>query len=183
MASIKQMRERLGSRVRQALAQSEVSLDENQREQLVADLTDGVLLAVHDLVGELASEEGIDVPAVADDEPAGQPAEEQTLWEGRPFLSLVEHYKITSERVRITRGLIGKGREDIELVRVQDIEHTQHMTERMLNIGDIIMHTADPDSPTVVLRNVNDPQEVHELLRRAVIEARRTNRMSYRENM
>jgi len=183
MASIKQIRERLGTRVQQALAESDVQLDAAERERLVADLTDGVLLAVHDLVGELAREEGAAPVAALDGGAPAPRGEEKVVWEGRPFLSLMEHYEITTERVRITRGLIGKEREDIELVRVQDIEHTQHVTERMLNIGDITLHTADPDSPTVVLRNVSDPQQVHELLRRAVLDARSHNRMVYRENM
>ena len=76
-----------------------------------------------------------------------------------------------------------EAREDIELVRVQDVDHTQSLGERMTNIGDVIIRSHDPSNPEVILRNVTDPQGVHEILRRAVLEARRRYGMSYREEM
>jgi len=93
------------------------------------------------------------------------------------------NYRITSERVRLTEGLLGKEREDIELVRVQDVDHKQNLTERMLNIGDVYIRSHDPSHPEVVLRNVTNPMEVHEILRRAVLKARQKYNLSYREEM
>ncbi|MCZ7666143.1 MAG: hypothetical protein M5U34_02305 [Chloroflexi bacterium] len=40
---------------------------------------------------------------------------EDILWQGRPYLSMVESYTITDERIRITSGLLGKSTENIEL--------------------------------------------------------------------
>ncbi len=98
-------------------------------------------------------------------------------------MSLRVHYKITSERVRLTEGLLGKEREDIELVRIQDVDHKQNLTERMLNIGDVYIRSHDPSHPEVVLQNVTNPMEVHEILRRAVLKARKKYNLSYREEM
>jgi uncharacterized membrane protein YdbT with pleckstrin-like domain len=108
---------------------------------------------------------------------------EKVLWEGRPFLSLSVHYRITNERVRITEGMLGKDREDIELVRVQDIDMTQGLTERMLGIGDIHIRSHDRSNPDVTLNNVSNPTEVHEILRRAVLKARKKYNVSFREEM
>ncbi|NJN98016.1 MAG: PH domain-containing protein [Anaerolineales bacterium] len=105
------------------------------------------------------------------------------LWEGRPYLSLSVHYKITNERVRITEGIVGKDREDIELVRIQDIDMTQGMSERMMNIGDIHIRSHDRSNPEVVLNNVSSPSEVHEILRRAVLKARKKHNVTFREEM
>jgi uncharacterized membrane protein YdbT with pleckstrin-like domain len=108
---------------------------------------------------------------------------EKVLWEGRPFLSLSVHYRITSERVRITEGMLGKDREDIELVRVQDIDLTQGLTERMLGIGDIHIRSHDKSNPSVTLNNVSNPTQVHEILRRAMLKARKKYNVSFREEM
>ena len=108
---------------------------------------------------------------------------EDTLWEGRPFLSVSTHYIITSERVRIIQGLLGKDREDIELIRIQDIDQKQTLRERVLNLGDIIIRGQDTSHPKAILNNISDPQEVHELLRRAILAARKRYGLTYREEM
>ncbi len=181
--SLAEIKTRLKATIWQAVAQSGVdlsSLPQAELDTLVATITDGVLQEVDDILGEasgkpaaVAKEQGEDTE---DDE-------ERVLWEGRPFLSLSVDYRITSERVRITEGLLGKEREDIELVRIQDIDHKQNLTERMLNIGDVYVRSHDPSQPEVVLRNVSDPMEVHEILRRALLKARKKYNLSYREEM
>ena len=179
--SIDQHRAMLTGRIWQAIAQSGVDLStltREQQERLVAAIADGVLVGVDDLLGQIA-------PAAEPDaavEPA-DPAAERTLWEGRPFLSLTERYTVTTERVRIQRGLFGKDFEDIELIRLQDIDRDQSMGERMLNIGDITLRSADPSRPAAMLRNVASPDEVHELIRRAWLEARKRYGFQFREQM
>ncbi len=109
--------------------------------------------------------------------------EEKILWEGRPFLSLVTNYIVTNQRVRIIQGLIGKNYEDTELVRVQDVDFKQSIAERAMNLGDIFIRSHDPSNPEVILRNVQNPKDVHEILRRAVIQARKDYGLRYREEM
>ncbi|NIP27538.1 MAG: PH domain-containing protein, partial [Phycisphaerae bacterium] len=79
--------------------------------------------------------------------------EEEILWEGRPFLSVSTHYIITTQRVRIIQGLLGKDREDIELIRIQDIDQSQSLRERLLNLGDITIRGHDTSHPKAVLNN------------------------------
>jgi hypothetical protein len=108
---------------------------------------------------------------------------EEILWEGRPFLSLTTHYRITSERLRITYGLLAKQRSDVELVKIQDIDQSQRVTERMINIGDLTIRSNDRTHPVVMLENIFHVQEVHEILRRAVLAARARYNFTFREEM
>jgi uncharacterized membrane protein YdbT with pleckstrin-like domain len=84
--------------------------------------------------------------------------------------------------VRIVTGILGKDREDINW-RIQDIDRSQGVTERMLGIGDIEIRSHDPSSELAVLRNVRDPDAVNEILRRAMLEARKNSRYTIQEEM
>ena len=114
--------------------------------------------------------------ALADDEP-----EEQLIWKGRPYLSIGLRYELTTERLRIIRGLLSHNLEEIELVRVRDTKVKQHMGERALNVGDITIYSTDPTTPEFVLNNVPDPIEVRELIRKATLDEKRRRGLAYRE--
>lgn len=203
--SLPEFEERIRSRIWEAVAKSGAdlsALSAEQKEGLVAAISAGVLDEVDQLLDSVAPP--VDEVTAAFTPPPLSPAEpaatrapddeerdssagadepEEILWEGRPFMSLRVRYQITSERVRVVEGMVGKMREDIELVRVQDIDQTQGVSERMLGVGDIHIQSHDPSSPELVLRNVRKPIEVHEILRRAVLNARKRHRLSYREEM
>jgi hypothetical protein len=178
--SIDQTRAGITSRIWQAIAQSGVdtsALPKDQLDKLVGTIADSVLHAVNEMLDDVG------VPATAADGDTTAQDGEQVLWEGRPFLSLTEHYRVTSERVRVTKGLFGRDREDIELFRIQDIDHSQGITERMLNIGDITLRSADASQPEIVLRNVPNPEQVHEIVRRAMLDARQRHRVGFRDQL
>lgn len=182
MISVEDMRARVRARVWQAIAQNGTAnsgLSKDQWSALVDDIVNGVLLEMDSLLGDVADGR----PAAEAQQVAVVSEEEQTLWDGRPFLSLTERYIVTTERIRVIVGFLAKDREDIELLRLQDIDHKQSLGERMLNIGDITLRSADLSQPEVVLRNVHDPQQVHEIIRRAMIEARKRSNYSFQEEM
>lgn len=178
--SIEQQRALVTGRIWQAVAKSGVDLStlpQLEQEKLVAAITDGLLLTVDELLGEAAQR---DKPAAA----AAEISEgEQVVWEGRPFLSLFDHYIVTTERIRIHIGAFSKEYEDIELVRLQDIDHSQTVGERMLNIGDITLNSADSTEPVAVLRNVHNPADVREIIRRVWLDARKRYGFQFREQM
>jgi len=178
---LNQIQTAVTAKVWQAVAQSGVDISGINREDLnkLVDLV--VIAALEEVDGQLM-QVNAQSPAQAPLSGEADP-EEVVLWEGRPFLSLVTYYIITNERVRITEGLLGKAREDIDLVRIQDIDFTQTLTERALNIGDIHVVSHDPSRPEVTLANVKDPHQVHEILRRAVMKAREKYGLHYREEM
>lgn len=189
--SLQETEARIRAAVWQALAEKTIDLSAVPKEQLqtlVELVTDAALLELDqelDFIDtKLAASTTTDtVKASTIDVEADEHAGERVLWEGRPFLSLVRHYRITTERVRITEGLLGKEREDIELIKIQDIDQSQRMTERALNLGDITIRSHDPSHPVVRLENVRDVQRVHEILRRAMLDARDVKNFSYREEM
>jgi len=123
--SLEQNRARIVATIWQAIAQSGVDLSAVPREEqdrLVATIADNLLSTVNQMLDEVAPQVSAEVSG-----------EERVLWEGRPFLSITERYVVTTERVRIYRGLIGRTVDDIELVRLQDIDFTQNAGERILD--------------------------------------------------
>jgi hypothetical protein len=177
--SIQANHDRVIGRIWQAVAQSGVDVSpipHDQMDKLVAKVADGVLREFDAMLDEIGAQSvaspsraaGVAAPAAG-----AAAADEQILWEGRPFLSLVERYVVTDQRVRIITGLVGRANEDIELIRVKDVDHTQGISERMLGIGDVQLRSVDASRPNVVLRNVKDPQAVHEIVRRAMLDARK----------
>ncbi len=175
---IEQMSAKVKSSVWQAIAQSGVSLSAitpEDQSKLVESISSAVLVSLNDVLDDIAKP-----PAAAGEALEG---EEVVIWEGRPFLSLVENYTITSERIKVVKGLLGKETENFELIRVQDIDVTQKMGERMIGVGDVTIVGADPSDPRLVLRNIKDPQAVYELLRKAWLAARKKYGFQFREMM
>ena len=192
--SLNEAHARIKSRVWQAIAQSDIdmsTLDKATVETLVDLATEAALLEMDGAIeASLKQEKALAVEAAAAasdesvvDEDLFDNNKEDLLWEGRPFLSLVMHYTITDERIRITEGLLGKARDNVELVRIQDMSYSQTFSERMLNLGDVTIRSHDASRPTIVLRNVADPENVYEILRRAVLNARKKHGFTYREEM
>jgi hypothetical protein len=195
--SVDQTKSQVVARIWQSIAQSGVSVSaipQDQMNTLVNAIADGVLLAVDSMFEEAglpslreAADQPSGIPA-GDGGPAPQPGatpsdQEQVLWEGRPFLSLATFYRITSQRVRIIHGVFGRERDDIELIRIQDLDIDQNLGERFLNLGDILIKSADPSFPDVRLNNIRFVNEVHEILRKAMLEARRKYRYSIQERI
>ncbi|GAB4277317.1 MAG: hypothetical protein Kow0080_28210 [Candidatus Promineifilaceae bacterium] len=180
MASLKETQARIKARVWQSIAQGEIDtaeLPKESVEKIVEAITEAALLEMDEALGDSLIENKSTKLSIEDVD------DEDILWSGRPFLSLNLHYTITDERIRITEGLLGKSKEDVELIRIQDIDQKQSMTERMLNLGDITIRSHDSSNPIIILKNIKNPEEVHEILRRAVLNARKKHNFTYREEM
>lgn len=176
--SIDNIRAKITASVWQAIAQSGVDISavpNDQQEKLVSAIADNLMVAVNNMLDES--------PAVKEIEEQIDEHGEQVLWEGRPFLSLVEYYVLTSERIKIRQGLLGRDIENFELIRIQDIDYKQGMTERIFGIGDINIKGHDASDPHIVLRNVSKPELVYETLRRAWLDARKRYGLQFREYM
>lgn len=177
---IEKTRAAVRARIWQTFAQSGVDLSSVPKadlESLVEQVTDNVLLEVDAAIGAPQ-----DVPEVLINRAeTGEGEEEQVLWQGRPFLSIFDHYTVTTERLRIVHGFLGKDHENIELVRINDIDWDHGVFERALGIGDIIVNSVDETQPRLVLRNVGDPARVYEILRRAMLGARKKHHIIYEQ--
>lgn len=113
--------------------------------------------------------------------------EEIILWEGTPhgLLNPIETHAIrwivTTERLRIVRGLLNRSTEEVELTRVRDVSVEQSLAQRALGIGTVTVVGTDASAPTVVLHDVEEPEQVKELLRQAVRDQRRRHRVRHVE--
>jgi Bacterial PH domain len=177
---LEKSRAKLVSDIWQAFAQSGVDLSAvptEQQEVLVNKIADKALLSMDKLLDQEISQ----IPF--EPEPVDDGLEEHILWEGRPFLSMVERYTLTSERLKITHGMIGRKVENFELIRMQDIDYKQNVGERITNLGDITIRGQDASEPMVVLRNIANPEDVYETLRKAWLEARKRHGLQFREYM
>lgn len=180
--AVTEAKDRILNRIWQSIATSGVSVSaipKDQLDTLVNAIADGVLVAIdHEF-----EEAGLPTRELSAEAAPPLGDEEKLLWEGRPFLSLNTYYRITNQRVRAQYGLIGRDFDDIELIRIQDLDRSQGLTERMLGIGDIHIKSSDPSLPDLVLRNVSDPDQVHEIVRKAMLDARKKYRYSVQEEM
>ena len=176
--TIEKIRTQIIASVWQAIAQSKVDLSSvpaDQQDDMVKKIADNVMITMDEILD--AEVENIH-PETIDDE-----YDEPILWKGRPFLSIVEDYLVTNERIKIATGFLSKHIENFELIRIQDIDYKQSITERILGLGDITIHGHDPSDPKVVLRNIRNPEDVYETLRRGWLEARKRHGLQFREFM
>ena len=179
-------RDRVVARIRQSFKQSGVdlaALTASQEDRLVNTIADNMLLEFDSMLDEvvLKQAETETQKTLSADDDTHDRHEEQVLWEDRPLLSISERYVLTSDRIRLFRGLLSRQVENVELVRLQDVDYHQGVTERLLNIGDIQLHSADASDPVVVLSNVKDPETVHATIRRAWLDARKRYGVVFRE--
>lgn len=176
--SIEKQREKVVESILGAMNDSRIDLgdiSDADRDTLAAEIADRVMVTIDDMLDENLE------PGAGTETDDG--LEEVLLWQGRPFLSLVERYVLTSERLKITSGLFSRDVENFELIRFQDLDYKQGMTERVLGIGDITIRGHDVSEPKIVLRNVKDPEQVYEILRKAWLEARKRHGLEFREFM
>ncbi len=176
-----EVRNAVTSQFYQSLAESGTAVDsipQAQLQAIVNSLADGVFAALHSVENE--GDRAVAPAALHDDDPS---ADEVLLWSGRPYLSIGIRYELTSQRLRVIRGLLGRSIEEVELVRVRDTSVRQHMGERMVNVGDVTIVSNDPSNPEYTLNNVTNPSDVREMIRRATMAEKKRRGLSYREEM
>ncbi|MEJ2747019.1 MAG: PH domain-containing protein [Anaerolineae bacterium] len=181
--SVNEVKANIKARVWQAVAQTELDVSGLSKETLESLIDLVAEAAMLESDEEMSKSMAIKVGDTAVSSDILNDAKEDILWEGRPFLSISLQYTITDERIRITEGFLGKARENVELIRVQDIDYSQTFSERILNLGDINVRSHDSSNPIVTLKNIKDPEIVYEILRRAVLHARQKHNFTYREEM
>ena len=189
------IRNKITGQFYQSLADSDVeitSVPQKELQAIINGLADGLVTAL-EAVGEAdAALRAASPMAAAAPAPALEGAEvsgaddtlvEKSLWRGRPYMSIGVIYELTNQRIKIMTGVLSRQTDSVELIRVRDIQVKQHLGERMLNIGDITIFSEDVSVPEIMLENVTDPDEVHELIRNAVLEEKERRRLQYREEM
>ena len=112
---------------------------------------------------------------------------ERVLWEGRPSklwsprMALTERYKLTTQRLIMTHGFIGRRTEEVDLYRVNDVGVKQHPLERITGIGDVNVLSADTTKPDRTLHNLKSPDRVKDMIRESARQERQRRRVLLRE--
>jgi uncharacterized membrane protein YdbT with pleckstrin-like domain len=80
-------------------------------------------------------------------------------------------YTITNHRLHIRRGIIARSEQQTQINRVQNVNTSQSVLERMLQVGTVDFDTAAGDDYQFAFAGVADPSEVVESVHRAQREA------------
>jgi len=76
-------------------------------------------------------------------------------------------YTITNRRLNIKRGIVSKVVQETRLERVQNVNYSQSVYQRLMQIGDVDFDTAASDDYNFVFNGVADPGEVVEAVDKA----------------
>ena len=77
-------------------------------------------------------------------------------------------YELTSERLRVTRGVINQHVDEVELYRVKDTQMIRVWWMRVTGLASIMMKTSDRSMPNLTIPAIRGGTEMRELLRKQV---------------
>jgi uncharacterized membrane protein YdbT with pleckstrin-like domain len=69
-------------------------------------------------------------------------------------------YLLTTQRLRISRGIVRKDVQETRLDRVQNVNYTQGVLDRMFGVGTVDFDTAGTDDSEFRFEWINDPESV-----------------------
>ncbi|MDB6026015.1 MAG: hypothetical protein JWM68_2238 [Verrucomicrobiales bacterium] len=90
-------------------------------------------------------------------------------------------YEITSERIKVTHGLLTRRTDELELYRVKDTSLIEPFFYRLFSAANIFIATNDASTPKLELRGVKNAKDVREQLRQSVEECRMRKGAQVRE--
>jgi len=170
------IRQTITSQFYQSIAESGVEVNaipQSELQAIVNALSDGMSAALEAVMEEDSQTQAFSMSAGSSglesmDTSMRQPTNmdeppERILWNGRPYMTIGTRYELTTQRLRIFRGILGKTLDEIELVRMRDTRISQHIGERALKVGDVTIVSNDPTTPEIILENIKDPLGVREM--------------------
>lgn len=92
------------------------------------------------------------------------------LFFGLPFT--FTKYTIKEDMITITKGLLKTVENDCYMYKVQDVEHSASLVEKMFKLGTITCFTGDTTHPTLQLIHIKNSKPIKEFLIRQSEEAR-----------
>ena len=86
-------------------------------------------------------------------------------------------YMLSEDRLFCETGLLSLKADEVLLYRVQDLELTISLGQRVFGVGTVCVISSDKSIPHLDLKNVKNPREVKELIHRSVEAAKDKRRM------
>lgn len=88
------------------------------------------------------------------------------LWGfGRWLTTRFHVYEVTSERIKVSTGILSRRTTELELYRVRDYTVVQPFWIRLVGCGNVVLETSDRSNPHVVLRAVPQPAALKDQIR------------------
>jgi len=90
-------------------------------------------------------------------------------------------YEVTTERIRVSTGILTRRTDELELYRVEDIALVEPLPLRLLGLGNVELATNDTSNPRLVLPAIKGVKQLREDLRKAVEERREKKKVRVAE--
>jgi hypothetical protein len=74
------------------------------------------------------------------------------------------HYRLTNRRLFVSTGVFRRRRDQMELLKVQDVYTRQTLPGRLLSVGSVVVVSKEPNYPVMYLTGVEDPKAVMDLV-------------------
>ncbi len=94
------------------------------------------------------------------------------------FLSLSTRYEITTQRVKIERGLLSKTKESVELFRIDHFDILKPLGMRMAGHCVLHLRSTDTNFATVVMFGVPELEKLADSLRECSLRERTRRRVT-----
>ncbi len=92
------------------------------------------------------------------------------LFFGLPFT--FTKYIVKEDRITITEGLLKTIENDCYMYKVQDVEHTATLFEKLFGLGTVICYTGDTTHAKLVMSHIRNSREIKEFILKQSEEAR-----------
>lgn len=92
------------------------------------------------------------------------------LFLGLPFT--FTKYLIKEDMITVDTGVFTKVENDCYMYKVQDVEHTASIWERMVGLGTIVCYTGDTTHPKLLIEHIRNSKAIKEFILRESEEAR-----------
>ena len=92
------------------------------------------------------------------------------LFLGLPFT--FTKYMIKEDMITVDTGVFTKVENDCYMYKVQDVEHTASIWERMAGLGTVVCYTGDTTHPKLLIEHIRNSKAIKEFILRESEEAR-----------
>ena len=92
------------------------------------------------------------------------------LFLGLPFT--FARYVIKEDMITVDPGVFTKVENDCYMYKVQDVEHTASIWERMAGLGTIVCYTGDTTHPKLLIEHIRNSKAIKEFILKESEEAR-----------
>ena len=92
------------------------------------------------------------------------------LFLGLPFT--FTKYHIKEDLITIDKGLLKTTENDCYMYKVQDVQHSATLLEKLVGVGTVMCHTGDTTDPILVLEHIKHSKEIKDFILKVSEEAR-----------